>query len=76
MEEKTISNEDLLKVKSLDRIDFHAFKELVKSGAVTAFCKFKVPRTIFFDEETGYFLYVNPYHKALCKCGEFTNEEV
>lgn len=76
MEEKTIQNETLNRLKTLPRIDFLAFKELVSSKQVECFIKLKAPRTIFFDEEIGYFLYLNPYHKELAKCGKFIESEV
>jgi hypothetical protein len=75
MEKKTISNETLERVKTLPRIDYLAFLELIKQGQVERLVKFKNPRTIFFDEETGFFLYLNPFHLSLCKCGTFKNDE-
>lgn len=72
--EKSISNETLEKVKSLPRIDFLAFNELVIQKRVQRIIKFKTPKTIFFDESDGYFYYLNPYHKELHKCGFFTSD--
>ena len=69
--EKSISNETLQKVKSLPRIDFLAFNELVIQNRVERLIKFKTPRTIFFDESDQHFYYLNPYHKELHKCGFF-----
>ena len=66
-----IDAEVLGKVKSLPRIDFDAFTALHISGQVKRLKKLKKRRTIFFDEETGYFLYLNPLYKQLHKCGEF-----
>lgn len=74
MEQKTISNEVLERVKSLPRIDYVAYQLLVTQKQVISFIKFKKPRTIFFDEETGLFLYLNPYHLHLQKCGTFNTE--
>lgn len=74
MEEKTISNETLERVKTLPRIDYVAYQLLVTQKQVKSFIKFKKPRTIFFDEETGFFLYLNPYHLYLQKCGTFYTE--
>lgn len=74
METKTISNETLERIKELPRIDYLAYLELVKQGQVEKLVKFKKPRTIFFDENTGFFLYLNPYHLNLCKCGTFKND--
>jgi hypothetical protein len=73
MEKKTISNETLERVKSLPRIDYIAYQELINQGQIQRLVKFTKPRTIFFDEETGYFLYLNPFHLSLCKCGTFKN---
>ena len=72
--EKTISKETLEKVKTLPRIDFLAFNELVLLNKVERFVKFKTPRTIFYDSSSGYFLYLNPYHLALQRCGKFIEE--
>lgn len=74
MENKTISNETLERVKTLPRIEYLAFQMLVTSKQVKCFIKFKSPRTIFFDEEKNYFLYLNPYHKELQICGKFIEE--
>ena len=74
METKTISNETLQRVKSLPRIDYLAFQLLVTSKQVKCWIKFTKTRTIFFDEETGFFLYLNPYHKHLQACGKFIDE--
>jgi hypothetical protein len=76
MEEKTISNEVLERIKTLPRIDYLAYLELINQGQVKRLVKLNSPRTIFFDEETGFFLYLNPYHLSLCKCGTFKNENV
>ena len=76
MEKKTISNEVLEKIKTLPRIDFVAYNELIKQGQVIKLVKLKQPRTIFFDEETGFFLYINPYHLNFSKCGTFKTESL
>jgi len=76
MEKKTISNEVLEKIKTLPRINFDTYLELINQGQVTRLVKLKQPRTIFFDEDTGYFLYVNPYHCNFSKCGTFKTENV
>lgn len=41
---------------------------------IKCFIKFKIPRTIFFDESDGFFYYLNPYHLTLQKCGSFNIE--
>ncbi len=69
--EITISNETLEKIKSLPRIPYDQYLELINQKQVKRLVKLTAPKTIFFDEEENLFLYVNPYHKALCKCGEF-----
>lgn len=74
MEQKTISNETLLRVKTLPRFDYIAYQMLVTSKQVESYVKFKRPRTIFFDEEICRFLYLNPYHKELHICGKFIEE--
>lgn len=73
MEKKTISNEVLKKIKTLPRIDYLAYLELIKQGQVKRIVRLKCAKTIFFDEKTGLFLYLNPYHKQLSKCGTFKN---
>ena len=74
METQTISEETLARVKSLPRIDYDAFTELVTSNQVKRLIKFKSPKTIFFDEETRFFLYLNPVQKILVNCGKFIEE--
>lgn len=74
MEEKTISNETLERIKSLPRIEYDQYLELINQGQIKRLAKLRKPRTIFFDEETGLFLYINHWHMALCKCGVFNIE--
>ena len=73
---KEISEETLQKVKSLPRIDFNAFIELVSQKQVKKLVKFKKPKTIFYDEESKVFLYLNPFHKELNRCGYFYGDEM
>jgi hypothetical protein len=73
---KEISEETLKKVKSLPRIDFNAFIELVNQKQVRKLVKFKKPKTIFYDEESKIFLYLNPFHKELNRCGYFYGDEM
>jgi len=76
MEIKEISPETLEKIKTLPRIDYTAYVELINQKQVIRLAKLKTPRTIFFDEESGFFLYMNPYHRDLCKCGTFNEESL
>lgn len=76
METKEISKETLEKVKNLPRIDFDAFIELVNQKQVNKLVKFKKPKTIFYDEENKVFLYLNPFHKELNRCGYFVGDEM
>lgn len=73
---KEISEETLQKVKSLPRIDYNAFMELINQGQVVKLVKFKKPKTIFYDEESKVFLYLNPFHKELNRCGYFKGDEM
>ena len=74
MEEKTISNETLERVKTLPRIDYLAYLELINQNQVERKLKLQTARTIFFDESINSFLYLNPYHKELHVCGTFIEE--
>jgi hypothetical protein len=74
MEQKTISNETLERVKTLPRIDYVAYQLLITQKQIKSFIKFSKPRTIFFDESKNSFYYLNPYHLHLHKCGEFITE--
>jgi len=71
MEKKEVNEEVLQKIKSFERINFEAFKNLVIGNSVIPFCKLKTPRTIFYDSETENFLYLNPYWGNFQKCGEW-----
>lgn len=68
---KNASPEVEEKIKSFERIEFNAFKELIKQGQIKPFCKLKQPRTIFYDQDTANFLYLNPYYGDFSKCGEW-----
>lgn len=71
MEQKTISNETLEKIKTFPRLDYIAFQLLVMQRQVKPLIKFSKPRTIFYNEEDDCFYYLNPFHNHLQKCGEF-----
>lgn len=73
---KEISEETLAKIQNLPRIDYDAFVELVNQKQVRKLVKFKKPKTIFFDEESKVFLYLNPFHKELNRCGYFYGDEM
>jgi hypothetical protein len=73
---KEISEETLVKIQNLPRIDYDAFVELVNQKQVRKLVKFKKPKTIFFDEESKVFLYLNPFHKELNRCGYFYGDEM
>ena len=73
---KEISEETLAKIQNLPRIDYDAFVELVNQKQVRKLVKFKNPKTIFFDEESKVFLYLNPFHKELNRCGYFYGDEM
>ena len=73
---KEISAETLAKIQNLPRIDYDAFVELVKQEQVVKLVKFKKPKTIFYDEESKVFLYLNPFHKELNRCGYFKGDEM
>lgn len=73
---KEISEETLAKIENLPRIDYDAFVELVNQKQVRKLVKFKKPKTIFFDEESKVFLYLNPFHKELNRCGYFYGDEM
>jgi hypothetical protein len=47
---------------------------LVTQKQIKPLIRFTKPRTIFFDENDGFFYYLNPFHKHLQKCGEFLTE--
>lgn len=73
---KEISEETLAKIQNLPRIDYDAFIELVNQKQVRKLVKFKKPKTIFYDEESKVFLYLNPFHKELNRCGYFYGDEM
>ncbi len=62
------------KLKTLPKINYEAYMELFKSGQIERFIKFKHPKVIFFDEETGMFCYYNPYYRKILKCAEWKSE--
>jgi hypothetical protein len=76
MERKEVTPDVLKKIKTFERIDFEAFKALVVSGEIVQTCKLKVPRTIFYDDETCNFLYLNPYHGNFQKCGYWNDNQI
>jgi hypothetical protein len=73
-ERQEISQETLDRIGSLPRIDYDAYMELVIQKQITRTAKIK-PKTIFFDEEAGVFLFLNKYHNDLQVCGAFSEVE-
>lgn len=74
MELPEISPETLKRVKTLDRISWEAYLGLIELGEIKRTIKLKTPKTIFFDDETKCFLYLNPYHKKLNRCAVFVDK--
>ena len=62
-------------IKTHPRIEFEAYKELVKTGQLETYAKLKSKRVIFFDEVTEMFCYYCPYHRVLRKCGRWKDLE-
>ena len=69
---KELSQEIKDKIKTLPRIDFEAYQELIKTKQILQIVKLRTPRTIFYDESTNLFLYFNKFHLNFCKCGKFS----
>tara|TARA_R110002074_G_scaffold357707_1_gene529962 strand:- start:2049 stop:2309 length:261 start_codon:yes stop_codon:yes gene_type:complete len=76
MERKEASPEVVEKINKFERISFNQFKSLVDTGLIKPSCKLKTPRTIFFDSDTEHFVYLNPFHGAFQKCGEWNSNWV
>ena len=76
IEIQEITEETLLKVKSMPRIDYTLYLELINQKQIKRIIKLKSPRTIFVDEVNGLFYYLNPLSKELVRCGEFVESEV
>jgi hypothetical protein len=76
MEEKIITPETLELVKTLPRMPYETYKELISIGVVKRVAKLRQDRTIFVDEPNGCFFYLNPFWKQLHKCGVFIESEV
>lgn len=76
MEKQIITEETLERIKSMPRIDYDVYKELIALKQVVRVKKLKHKRTIFVDEENGCFYYLNPVWQQLHKCGEFVESEV
>lgn len=74
MYREEIDHETLLKVKSLERLTYDAYVELINQKVLKRLKKLKSRRTIFFDQETKSFLYLNPYSKSLNICAVFTED--
>ena len=68
---KDASPETLEKINSFCRMPFETFKELIALGDIIPSCKLKTSRTIFYDDSTEHFVYLNPYFGELVKCGEW-----
>lgn len=74
MYKEEISEEELKRVKSLPRLDYNIYCNLIELGIVKRVTKLKSPKTIFYSEDEKSLLYLSPYHKRLFVCGEFNEE--
>lgn len=61
-------------IKTHERIEFAAYKELIKAGQLEVFANIKTARKIFFDTTTEMFCYYSPYHRSLRKCAKWKDE--
>lgn len=73
LEQNKISNETIETMKSLAKIDWNMYKELVRSKQVIPVYKFKSPKSVFFDESENKFFYFNPIFSKLFYCGKFVD---
>lgn len=74
MEEPTISEETLKRVKTLERISWESYLEMIRLGVVKRTIKLKTPKTIFYDEENDCLIYLNPRYKKLNRCAVFISK--
>lgn len=74
MYREEIDHETLIKVKSFERLTYDAYIELINQKVLKRIKKLRSRRTIFFDQETKVFLYLNPYSKNLNVCAVFTED--
>lgn len=73
MYKEQISEEELKRVKSLPRLDYDVYCNLIELGIVKRITKLKSPKTIFYSEDEKSLLYLSPYHKQLFVCGVFND---
>lgn len=76
MEKQIITSETLQLVKTMPRMPYETYKELISLGVIKRLIKLRSARTIFVDEENGCFFYLNPVLQELHKCGLFVESEV
>ena len=73
LEQNKISDETIETMKSLAKIDWNIYKELVRSKQIIPVYKFKSPKIIFFNETENKFFYFNPIFSKLFYCGKFVD---
>lgn len=73
METKKISEETIKRIKTLNRISWESYLELIKTGTVKRTVKLKNPKTIFYDDIGDCFVYLNPVYNKLNRCAVFVN---
>jgi AMMECR1 domain-containing protein len=56
-------------MEAMLRISFEQYLQLVDEGFIINWIRHRVPKTIFFDEESGIFVYINRYSGKLRGCG-------
>lgn len=64
--------ENVLKVRSeWEYMSWQQFQLLFEQGQIRRLKKLKKPRSLYFNEETGGFYYLNHYHRNFEKMAEF-----
>ena len=71
LEINKISEETIEKMKTLNKVNWEVYKELIKNKQIVAVYKFKTPKSIFFDEAEDKFLFFNPVYRKLFFCAKF-----
>ena len=73
MEENQFTDETRQLMKSLNKVDWEVYNELLRTNQIIPECKFKSKKSIFFNETENVFMFFNPVLRKLFPCGKFVD---
>jgi len=71
MEENQLTDETRKLIKSLNKVSWEQYRELLNNKQIIPQCRLKSKKSIYYDKDQDLFLFFNPVLRKLFPCGKF-----